>query len=570
MINFNSSVSIEPEAFTEAKASSDSKKSVKGIIDDILKSTEDKAKANKVGKAVRDGSKAIGKAETTLSDQVLDRRSIIARASNSVMQFPIYITQSNRIAEAHTIGKAFERVYASFVQNVIAQNPVITDISKVNGLKFLRDYHTNIKESSALTVEEFQSIFNEYCEPIDQFDEIMTEAVINELKLPGGTVTFMAARPNAMIALESERLSHEPLDGFRYLAEASVPQGKQVSKQKQVMIETQGKEIELVSEVLMNGLTEHLTNLGLAAKAKAEGWDVAQKAAEIRNFIQDKGIYRTSTGKTYRYADGKYLYAIPSVKSADTDSSKPDPMTPAVDPPMLLKDTDVKKLNSMQPFQFIVKFRVNPVYGKDNEVQPGTNYEQSYILGVKTVLHVIKIKDLSDDLKDIITGERKGLQKVRYKTGEISWLKDYLLNLPGLKADAAKGLDDRRWLSTLKRLGEYEHLHGTAFKKPLSAIYDNGIPIPNATLVVTRGDVERMKDETGINIETISTARTLAKRLFLIAVVIVDQTAGSYKVFFPDMDNDWDVQSLGSLDAEIARIDNSPLMNEINRISRKG
>lgn len=561
MINFNSPVPIEPEAFTEADASGGGK-NVKNIIGDILKSSEAKAKANKAGKAVEDGARTIKDAETKLNtDHVLDRRSIIARASNSVMQFPIYITQSNRIAEAHTIGKAFERVYASFVQNVIAQNPVVTDISKVNGLRFLKDYHTNIKESSELTIEEFRSIFNEYCEPIDQFDEIMTEAVINELTLPGGTVTFMVAKPSAMINLESERLSHEPLDGFRYLTEVSVPQA--VSKQKQVVTETQGKEIELTSEVLMNGLTEHLTNLGLKAKAESEGWDVARKAEEIRNLIQSKGALRTSSGKTYRYDNGKYMYAIPSVKSTSADGK-------AVDPPMMLRDTDVKKLNSMQPFQFIVKFRINPVYSKDNEIQAGTNYEQSYILGVKTVLHIIKVKDLSDDLKDIITGDRKGLQKVRYKTGEISWLKDYLLNLPGLKADAAKGLDDRRWLSTLKRLGEYEHLHGTAFKKPLSGIYDEGIPIPNATLVVTRGDVERMKDETGINIETISTARTLAKRLFLIAVVIVDQTAGSYKVFFPDMDNDWDVQSLGSLDAEIARIDNSPLMNEINRISRKG
>lgn len=561
MINFNSPVPIEPEAFTEADASGGGK-NVKNIIGDILKSSEAKAKANKVGKAVEDGAKTIKDAETKLNtDHVLDRRSIIARASNSVMQFPIYITQSNRIAEAHTIGKAFERVYASFVQNVIAQNPVVTDISKVNGLRFLKDYHTNIKESSELTIEEFRSIFNEYCEPIDQFDEIMTEAVINELTLPGGTVTFMVAKPSAMINLESERLSHEPLDGFRYLTEVSVPQV--VSKQKQVVTETQSKEVELTNEMLKSHLKEHLADLGLTADAKKHGWDDAQKKEAIRQHIRNKGILRTPSGKIYRYDNGKYMYAISAVKSTSTDGK-------AVDPPMMLRDTDVKKLNSMQPFQFIVKFRINPVYSKDNEIQAGTNYEQSYILGVKTVLHIIKVKDLSDDLKDIITGDRKGLQKVRYKTGEISWLKDYLLNLPALKADAAKGLDDRRWLSTLKRLGEYEHLHGTAFKKPLSGIYNEGIPIPNATLVVTRGDVERMKDETGINIETISTARTLAKRLFLIAVVIVDQTAGSYKVFFPDMDNDWDVQSLGSLDAEIARIDNSPLMNEINRISRKG
>ena len=40
-------------------------------------------------------------------------RSIIARARNSVLQFPIYITKGVRVTEAQIIAKLFERVYTS-------------------------------------------------------------------------------------------------------------------------------------------------------------------------------------------------------------------------------------------------------------------------------------------------------------------------------------------------------------------------------------------------------------------------------------------------------------------------
>ena len=41
--------------------------------------------------------------------------SIVARARNSVLQFPVYVTQGIRVDEAHVISKLFERVYTTLV-----------------------------------------------------------------------------------------------------------------------------------------------------------------------------------------------------------------------------------------------------------------------------------------------------------------------------------------------------------------------------------------------------------------------------------------------------------------------
>ena len=56
--------------------------------------------------------------------------------------------------------------------------------------------------------------------------------------------------------------------------------------------------------------------------------------------------------------------------------------------------------------------------------------------------------------------------------------------------------------------------------------------------------------------------------LFLIAIAIVDPSAGTMKVLF-DQDVNWDVQSLAAIDAEVSKMDNSNLMKELNKMVNK-
>ena len=88
----------------------------------------------------------------------------------------------------------------------------------------------------------------------------------------------------------------------------------------------------------------------------------------------------------------------------------------------------------------------------------------------------------------------------------------------------------------------------------------------NGTMVLAQTDVTAMMNQTGIDLSVVSNAKRLARALFLIAVCIVDSSDGTMRVLFPDSSNDWDVQSLASIDAELSKTDNSQLMRELNRM----
>ena len=112
-------------------------------------------------------------------------------------------------------------------------------------------------------------------------------------------------------------------------------------------------------------------------------------------------------------------------------------------------------------------------------------------------------------------------------------------------------------------------MHGSLLKKPISAITGGSVPIPNGTLILSQPDVTMLMNQTGIDLSVVSNAKKLANRLFLFAVVIVDSSAGTMRVLFTDSDNDWDVQSLASIDAELSKTDNSQIMRELNRMVNK-
>ena len=88
-------------------------------------------------------------------------------------------------------------------------------------------------------------------------------------------------------------------------------------------------------------------------------------------------------------------------------------------------------------------------------------------------------------------------------------------------------------------------------KKGVQAITGGHVPIPNGTMVLAQSDVTKLVNETGIDLSMVSNVKRLAKALFLIGVVIIDATAGTMRVIFPDSDSSWDVQSLSSIDAEL-------------------
>ena len=78
-------------------------------------------KALKNDDILKNAADRVDDAAKTIKKHTSDRRSIIARAKNSVLYFPVYITQTIRVNEAHIIAGLFERVYATLMQTILSR-----------------------------------------------------------------------------------------------------------------------------------------------------------------------------------------------------------------------------------------------------------------------------------------------------------------------------------------------------------------------------------------------------------------------------------------------------------------
>ena len=550
------------DEWRNAEDNSDERPSTFDKLSDVNTKGLDKAK------------KSLGSIDKTLKKNRVDTRSIIARARNSVLQFPIYVTQTLRVNEAQIIAKMFERVYTTLVQTVLSHNQIL-DEDEANNLVFLKHFHTNLKEAAEVFT-------NKYYEPIDDIDSMMCESIFYSQQLTENCRVDFSVVPctNQDLILENSRLLNEPLAGFMYLREANENTKTKTAKYVTLNdsdLEDMAAERSDISDADKRLARQTAADIRKEVESERDKQDpktpakVAneiiineriKKQKEVREKL-DKAVadlkddIKNGKVKNCEYKDGRYVRNDQST----TVTVKQDTVQGAIDAPKLLRDADIKKINGMLPWTIEATFRLRTNEGIDRDIK--------YIIGIKSVMHLIRTQDLQEDLQELVTGEIKSLQKVRYKTGEIKFA-DYFLNIKGMKADAAKHVNyNKRWINTLKRLADYKKLNGTIMKKPVEAISNGNVPIPNGTLILAQPDVTMLTNQTGIDLSKVSNAKRLAKSLFLIGVVIVDSSAGTMRVLFPDSDNDWDVQSLAAIDAELSKTDNSKLMSELNRLVNK-
>lgn len=529
-----------------------------------------------------------------VSKNRVNTKSLVARAKNSVLQFPIYISNSTRATEAHIISKLFERVYTTLVQTVLSQNQYIS-AEEANNLVFLKRFHTNIKEAADVLTDEY---YNRYFEAVDDIDQMLCDSVFYTQQLNESiSVSFKFVNDkNQDLILENSRLNNEPLSGFMYLKEADNKKDKEdkrtdVSQTDMIVDEKEFRQMAIneldISKKALDYMKktdqEILADVKNEIRIKSDASDDEKKEwanrvneeanrrfkarDDIKQSISDreeeiKDMIKKGQFSGYKYRSGKFYRISKTTKistSTKSGSDRSPDIVRAVDAPKLLKDSDIKKINGLLPYTIEASFRVKGEKGDfDRDVR--------YIIGIKSILHPVQINDLVEDISDIINGDNKNLRKVKYKTGEINFM-DYLFNIKQIKSDAAKEVKvSKKWLNTLKRLSEYKKLNGTLFDKPVKAITNGSVPIPNGTLILSSTDVTKIKNDTGIDLLKINYVKKLAKNLFLIAVAVVDSTSGHMKVIFPDADNEWDVQSLATIDAEVSKTDNSQVMKELNKM----
>lgn len=418
----------------------------------------------------------------------LNTQSIARRAKGTTCQFPCLVSDSIPLSMASVVTKNMDRVYASFVQTVIASNPLIDITVDRSPLDYMKRLHQNIKLESAIDenalfknereVESLRSFMESECPNLsvsdDLYESVMNRVYNGEYKLfldPTGTfgVAFSEAVLNSEAALENARMLEDHLSYFDLRPFPVSEASNRVSR-----------------EDVLKGIVDN-----------------ANKSAEEMNKVskQDSAIR----------------------------------LTKELNAPRMV-DRDAKRVNELQPYGLSV--RLMAVNDKKEFVQ-----YIDFIVGIKAILHVTKSKEIVSNVGNVLKNRNFTFNFIRWTTGEISFVKDLVLHLDDLKMDASyksKGLSP--FLPTLKRLKEKKIDVSLSGVKKL---------VPNATIVLSSFDVDDIKSEYGFDVRDVYFAKKVIKELFLLSFIIVDEGSETIDILYEGADS-FETYTLETLEREVS------------------
>jgi hypothetical protein len=181
-----------------------------------------------------------------------------------------------------------------------------------------------------------------------------------------------------------------------------------------------------------------------------------------------------------------------------------------------------EKLNNAQPTIINTCLTIKPSKGSQDIVK------KPFTFGVKTIIHSISSEDVVYYLSDSVKNKSKFFRLFKWTTGEISFFKDLVAQSSVMKKMA---IDSEKretfWWRKLKSLSERHFIANL-----MDLVKRKPAPVPTATLVISKEDVDRIKNKYGIDIYTSkSFAYKIIKDYFLLSLVIVDESTEMFHIF---------------------------------------
>lgn len=210
-----------------------------------------------------------------------------------------------------------------------------------------------------------------------------------------------------------------------------------------------------------------------------------------------------------------------------------------------ITDRDLKRSNDMLPYG--IEVRLIAVNDKKEFVQ-----YIDVVIGVKTILHRMESNDLVEGIVSTLQNKSFAFKMLRWTTGEISLIKDILLNVDELRSDAINRSNGK-----VPFLGALKKLKGKRFG--VSNFTSPHRLIPNATIVITRYEVDFIQNNFGIDLLDSRTALKLMEALFLMGFIVIDDYSNIMHAIY-DGDRQFQEFSMDTLERE-----NNANQNRLNK-----
>lgn len=563
-------------------------------------------------KGIKDGVNALDKSTSKFRKGMKGAKSVVSAAKGNIFEFPVFVSSSVPLDYATATTSLLEQVYASYLQMAISANPVISAKSAANGSqfahlksdtnKYLECVDTSYQadaafnhigigytmngdgkfiEFSLINIDDGEArIINEQLDyqPLSEFDHFFTEAnqptrdIPNEpgedyVGLRGQNFQSMSYAQAEELYYKIENLRDQindhraevqakrqatgrlRLNGNYDSEQATRELEKLMADARKAMADARKSEHEATEDNMKkrdDKLDAEIAKLNAEAKNIADKYQLDLKAAE------------RDAAKEAREAE-KYEYEKSNRKAEDLDRANRG----RIRAPQFMDETKIQKLNTMKPLMMTVDLNVE---GKDGRIVQGVEY----IVGVKAYNRLVDAATLPEVVEYPLKEMNKITRKAKWRAGELKFFKDILFKIPQKKQTAIDSRDPKRkWY---RRLYELAHIKGDApakaiingdsvvkafFKDKLGKYGDTKGVIPNAALVISKSDVDIIKRETKIDMLKGSSAAKFCKELFMIAIVVIDNDAESIKILMPDLHNDYEVHSLGSVNKQLSLLDTS-------------
>lgn len=212
-----------------------------------------------------------------------------------------------------------------------------------------------------------------------------------------------------------------------------------------------------------------------------------------------------------------------------------------------LLDREVKKSNDITPYGIQVRLIAK------NEKNEFFQYID-FVIGVKAIMHPIKSDDMISNIQRALQNKSLAFKLLRWTSGEISLMKNVILNLDEIKMDASNRKN--RWFPTLRRL-----------KNKHFRLHDLTVPhavIPNATIAISSYEAEYLEQNMSINVRDANIAKRIMNNLFLVSFVIIDEATGTLNILY-DGSSAYQTYSLEMLERENS-LSSNKLGREIGRM----
>lgn len=430
-------------------------------------------------------------------------QSVSKMAKEGIAYFPTLISDTLSIEDGTLVSKALERQYSSFMLICMTMNPyLVTNDGNTSVSNYINKFHQNIDVNATPT------------DLLNAINTFSTEA-LNKFDVEYDATTMESFQSDLQAAV-----LYHVYENTNY---------KNINKENMKF----GYTIDDVTEsTILNDLSNRRisgTSIPMPTMEKSFTYRDQYQSGSIlgdridrvehQENVEDKSTHTTldlSYHETHQI-DGVDSGAIG--RGIGRELARGQRAIAGGDRRQLqhMMDNDVKKANELVPT--LLHMRVYPVTKEGDQLPP-----IDFVLGIKATLHPISSSEMITNICRGIKNENTFFNFVRWTTGEIKFLKDFVLNLNELKIDAINSSNRAsKWWSMLKR------------RKAMAKIKNIVLPnkmVPNATIVITQDEMETIKEVYGYDLNNEMLVNKLMSNYFLLGFVIVDPALQRVKFLF--------------------------------------